>query len=88
MGITGLLLTSMHMTLLGVLLALASRPLYLHGEFTLMELSPIQDQQLGGVMMLVFGGSTYLLGGLYLLAKLLGSQHTPSREKADVRSIR
>lgn len=88
MGIAGLLLTSMHMTLLGVLLALASRPLYQHGELTLMELSSLQDQQLGGVIMLVFGGSTYLLGGLYLLAKLLGSQRTPSLGKPNVRSIR
>lgn len=75
-GIGGLLLTSMHMTLLGVLLALAARPLYVHGPHGAMPalplgLAPLQDQHLGGVLMLVFGGSAYLAGGLWLLAGLL-----------------
>ena len=72
-GVAGLLMTSMHMTLLGVLLALASRPLYGgHGdELTLSGLSPLQDQHLGGVLMLVFGGVSYLAGALVLLAGLL-----------------
>ena len=72
-GVAGLLMTSMHMTLLGVLLALASRPLY--GDhrdvLTLSSLSPLQDQHLGGVLMLVFGGVSYLAGALVLLAGLL-----------------
>lgn len=62
-GIGGLLMTSMHMTLLGVLLALAPRALYGHDE--------LEDQQRGGVLMLAAGGSSYLAGGLYLLAGLL-----------------
>ena len=72
-GVAGLLMTSMHMTLLGVLLALASRPLYGgHGDvLTLSGLSPLQDQHLGGVLMLVFGGVSYLAGALVLLAGLL-----------------
>ena len=73
-GIGGLLMTSMHMTLLGVLLALASRPLYVHGTHGAMlpvGLTPVQDQHLGGVLMLVFGGSAYLAGALWLLAGLL-----------------
>ena len=61
-GIGGLLLTSMHMTLLGVLLALATRPLYGHG---------VDDQQLGGVLMLAVGGTVYLAAALWLLAGLL-----------------
>ncbi|MBB3104233.1 cytochrome c oxidase assembly protein [Azomonas macrocytogenes] len=80
-GIAGLLLTSMHMTLLGVLLALADRPLYPHAPLAGGELTPLQDQQIGGVLMLVFGGSTYLAGGLYLLATLL-------REKPDAAPLR
>ena len=67
-------MTSMHMTLLGVLLALASRPLYVHGMHGAMlpvGLTPVQDQHLGGVLMLVFGGSAYLAGALWLLAGLL-----------------
>ncbi len=64
-GIAGLLMTSMHMTLLGVLLALAPRQLYGHLPATL------DDQQWGGVLMLTGGGISYLAGGLYLLLGLL-----------------
>lgn len=73
-GIGGLLLASMHMTLLGVLLALASRPLYTHATLHASGWSPLQDQHLGGVLMLAIGGSTYLAGGLWLLAGLLREQ--------------
>lgn len=69
-GIVALLLTSMHMTLLGALLALASRPL--HGRSGgFLGLTALQDQQLGGVLMLLGGGSAYLIGGLCLLRGLL-----------------
>ncbi|HET8819150.1 MAG TPA: cytochrome c oxidase assembly protein [Xanthomonadaceae bacterium] len=74
-GIGGLLLTSMHMTLLGVLLAVATRPLYTHAGGTATAipfgLAPLQDQHLGGVIMLAVGGSAYLAGALWLLAGLL-----------------
>ena len=70
-GIAGLLLTSMHMTLLGVLLAMSGRSLYQHTGSALSGLSPLEDQQMGGVIMLAFGGSAYLIGGLYLLFGLL-----------------
>ena len=69
-GVVALLLTSMHMTLLGALLALAPRPLYLH-QATLEALTPIQDQHLGGAIMLLVGGLSFLLGGLWLTAGLL-----------------
>ncbi|MBA1279019.1 cytochrome c oxidase assembly protein [Stutzerimonas stutzeri] len=68
-GIAGLLLTSMHMTLLGVLLTMSSRPLFEHSGLS--SLTPLEDQQIGGVIMLVFGGTSYLIGGLYLLFGLL-----------------
>lgn len=77
-GVVGLLLTSMHMTLLGALLALSTRPLYAHGHsapsgesggFT--GLTPLADQHLGGAIMLIIGGASYLLGGLWLTAGLL-----------------
>ncbi|MCQ4286508.1 cytochrome c oxidase assembly protein [Pseudomonas stutzeri] len=68
-GIAGLLLTSMHMTLLGVLLTMSSRPLFEHTGLS--SLTPLEDQQIGGVIMLVFGGTSYLIGGLYLLFGLL-----------------
>jgi len=68
-GVFALLLTSMHMTLLGALLALATRPLYQHDDVG--ALSPLADQQLGGAIMLLVGSSAYLAGGLLLTAGLL-----------------
>jgi putative membrane protein len=62
-GVTGLLFTSMHMTLLGALLGLATRPLYGHGT--------VLDQQVGGAVMLLLGGVSYLLGALWLTGDLL-----------------
>jgi putative membrane protein len=69
-GVVGLLLTMMHMVLLGALLALTPRPLYAHGE-SHSELTPLEDQHLGGAIMLVGGGVSYLLGGLWLTVRLL-----------------
>ncbi|MXP64399.1 cytochrome c oxidase assembly protein [Roseomonas sp. M0104] len=68
-GIVGLLLTSMHMTLLGALIALAPRPLYDHPAC--LGLTQLEDQSLGGVVMLLAGGGAYLAGGLWLAARLL-----------------
>jgi putative membrane protein len=69
-GIAALLLTSMHMTLLGALLALTPRPLYLHTS-GFKHLDALADQQLGGAIMIVVGGLSYLTGGLWLTARLL-----------------
>ncbi len=71
-GVAALLLTSMHMTLLGALLGLAPRPLYaMMAMHPAPGLSPLADQQLGGVVMLVVGGAAYCLGGLALLGTML-----------------
>ena len=70
-GLLALLLTSMHMTLLGALLALPPRPLYAHAHAHAHAghaLTPLQDQHLGGAIMLAVGGASYLLGGLALVA--------------------
>lgn len=71
-GVVGLLLTAMHMTFLGALLALTPRPLYAHagggGPF---GLSPLADQHLGGAIMVLVGGVAYLVGGVALTAGLL-----------------
>ena len=72
-GLIALLLTSMHMTLLGALLALTPRPLY-HQAMGLSALTPIQDQHLGGAIMLVVGGLSYLAAGLWIMAGLLRQQ--------------
>lgn len=71
-GVAALLLTSMHMTLLGALLALTPRALYVHGAHSVgAALTPLEDQHLGGAIMLVVGGVSYLAGGLWLTATLV-----------------
>jgi putative membrane protein len=68
-GVVALLLTSMHMTLLGALLALPPRPLYPHHHGG--GLAALADQHLGGAIMLIVGGTAYLIGGLTLTASLM-----------------
>jgi putative membrane protein len=78
-GAAALLLTSMHMTLLGALLSLSPRPLYGAGDVTCfgLVLDAGQDQQLGGTIMLALGAMIYLAGGLTLVGRLL--RHVPPR---------
>ena len=81
-GVVALLLTSMHMTFLGALLALAPRPLYEHAPAAVhghgaASIDPLSDQQLGGAIMLLVGGVAYLAGGVWLTAVLL--RHRRSR---------
>jgi putative membrane protein len=73
-GVGALLLTSMHMTLLGALLLLGPRPLYALSDLCRPgeTMTPLGDQALGGVIMLLVGGAAYLTGGLALLSTLLG----------------
>lgn len=70
-GAGGLLLTSMHMTLLGALLILAPRDLYAEYCGTPPDLS---GQQLGGMLMLAIGTPVYLFGGLALTARVLAER--------------
>jgi putative membrane protein len=70
-GILALLLTATHMTLLGALIALSPRTLFVHHHTDVATLPPLADQELGGVLMLAVGGAAYLGGGLVLLAELL-----------------
>ncbi|ANK77483.1 MULTISPECIES: cytochrome c oxidase assembly protein [Ensifer] len=80
-GTFGLLLTSVHMTLLGALLALSPRTLYQFGDVTCFgtTLTAAQDQQLGAVVMLMVGAAAYLAGGVALLSGLLAE---PNRRVA------
>jgi putative membrane protein len=80
-GILALLLTSMHMTLLGALLALAPRPLYHHGAA-----AALADQHLGGALMLSIGGVVYLAGGLWLTSSLL-NRHGMTRTASPVPQV-
>lgn len=71
-GVLGMLLTFMHMSMLGALLALTPELLYApavcRGAF---GLSPLEDQRLAGGLMAIGGGAPYLVGGLVLAARLL-----------------
>lgn len=78
MGVLALLLTSMHMTLLGALLGLPPRPLYGldhshhdHANMAAAPLGALADQHLGGAIMILLGGFSYLVGGLWLSVGLL-----------------
>jgi len=65
-GAAALFFTGMHMTLLGVLLALARVPV-----LTVATKEALADQQRGGVIMLAVGGVVYLTGGIVLVAREL-----------------
>ncbi len=67
-GAGALLLTSMHMTLLGALIVLAPAPLY-HAAAE--GGAGLDAQRLGGLVMLGVGTPAYLLGGLWLVARAL-----------------
>ena len=84
-GTLALLVTSMHMTLLGALLLLSPRPLYACAEICAPAASytPLGDQQFGGVVMLIVGGASYLIGGLVLLASVLRDRTPPSATPAE-----
>ncbi len=64
--------TAVHTTALGAILALTSRPLYpVYTSTALWGLSPLEDQQLAGLIMWVPGGVAYLIGALgFMLAWL------------------
>lgn len=71
-GIVAMLFTSVHMTLLGSIFALTPRPLYHHAGTA--GLSALTDQHLGGAIMLLVGGASYLAGAFWLLRKLLAAR--------------
>jgi putative membrane protein len=89
-GAGALLFTSIHMTLLGALLTLSPRPLYGSQDVTCfgLVLDARQDQQLGGVLMLLAGSVAYLTGGLILGRRLLAPEPHPAaltRQEAPAR---
>jgi putative membrane protein len=78
-GILALLMTSMHMVLLGTLLTLAPRPLYTHAINSLGDVyAQLAGQRIGGMLMLLGGGLPYLAGGLYLVNRLLRQPPGPT----------
>lgn len=77
-GAAALLVTSVHMTLLGALLTLSQRPLFGEQQVSCfgVVLDGAQDQQLGGTVMLTVGAVVYLAGGLWLLSGLLNTEQS------------
>lgn len=72
--------TMMHTAALGALLSLAPTawyPSYI-ATTTAAGLDPVQDQQLGGLVMWVPGGVAYLVAGLALVARLLAPALSPA----------
>ena len=65
-GVAALLFTSIHMTLLGAIFALTPRDLYAgHAA------PALHEQHLGGGIMLIVGGASYLSGALWLAGSAL-----------------
>ena len=79
-GVAALLMTSMHMTLLGTLITLAPRPLYGHGHGH--GIDTLADQQVAGIVMLLGAATTYVAGGVWLVRWLL-VEPLPEREARD-----
>lgn len=73
-GVAALLFTAVHMTLLGAIFALTPRPLYAHAGY---GADALFDQHLGGGIMLLVGGASYLAGGLWLTSRILTSRNGP-----------
>ncbi|MDF2780519.1 MAG: cytochrome c oxidase assembly protein [Geminicoccaceae bacterium] len=71
-GVGALFLTMLHSGMLGILITLAPVPLYASYATAapLGSLSPLEDQQVAGIVMLA-GGFAYLAAGLVLLASWL-----------------
>ena len=75
-GTAGLLATMVQMGLLGALIVFAGRPLYAPHWFSAPAwgLSPLEDQQIAGLVMWVAGSGAYLLLAAVLLYRALGRQ--------------
>ena len=87
-AVTAMFLTALHTGALGALLAFADQlwyPLYAAttGPW---GLSPLEDQQLAGLIMWIPGGSIYVLAGLFLAARWMGESRwlPPTRTVASL----
>jgi putative membrane protein len=74
-AVSCLFLTSLHSTLLGILLTLARQPWYpQQSDFaSICGLTPIEDQQLAGLVMWVPPGLIYLAAALYFAGRWISS---------------
>lgn len=77
-GIASLFTTMLHTGALGALLTFAPHPWYAHyAETATLGLGPLEDQQLGGLVMWVPGGLAYLVAGLAIVAAWLTPPRAP-----------
>jgi cytochrome c oxidase assembly factor CtaG len=67
--------TMLHTSALGALLTLAPSTFYANAQPHVLRLSPLEDQQLGGLIMWVPGGLAYIVAGLAIVAGWLASPH-------------
>lgn len=80
--------TGLHSSLLGALLTFATRPWYVayHDESAVWGVTPLEDLQLGGLVMWVPGGFAYLIAVLMLAARWIEEpkQRVTSRQPVPV----
>ena len=85
----------LHTAMLGALLTVAATPWYGGYAETSLALGwdPLEDQQLGGLLMWVPGGAAYLIAALVVAARLLdrrqaGNRNTSCRAGSSQRTTR
>jgi putative membrane protein len=85
-GVAALFLTMLHTGVLGILITLAGQPLYATygGMQPVTGLSPLEDQQVAGIIMLLPGSIAYVGAGLALLAAWLRSAGGASRARLSI----
>ena len=79
MSIAMLFTTMLHTGALGLLLTFSPTPWYTNAAPDFLDLTALEDQQLGGLVMWVPGGLAYLIGGLAIVAAWLGPSRTAQR---------
>lgn len=87
MAVLYLFTTAVHSSLLGVLITLAGRPLYGYEHTQSWGLTPLEDQQVGGLIMWIPAGVVYIVAGLAFTAGWMreAARRTRMREMAEAR---
>ena len=86
-ALVSLFTTALHTTVLGVLLTDANEPWYAGYALTTSAwgLTPLEDQQLGGLLMWVPGGMVYAVAALVFLARMLREPSSAGAPRAATR---